>query len=69
MASLGIDENNSPVVMEYMSSSDAVTLEPKFTRDVRGIGHFGADVLDITIQSARDFEKVKPLRDQSYSAS
>lgn len=45
---------------------DTVTLEPGFTRDVRGIGHFGTGDLEITIQSMTDFNKAKPLFDAAY---
>lgn len=45
---------------------DSVTLEPGFTRDVRGIGHFGTGDLEITIQSLADLEKAKPLFDMAY---
>ena len=48
---------------------DTVTLEPQFTRDVRGIGHFGTGDLEITIQSISDFEKAKALLDASYAVS
>lgn len=47
-------------------SPDTVTLEPGFTRDVRGIGHFGTGDLEITIQSVIDLEKAKPLFDAAY---
>jgi predicted transport protein len=45
---------------------DAVTLEPGFTRDVRGIGHYGTGDLEITIQSMADLEKAKPIFDNAY---
>ena len=48
---------------------DKISLEPGFTRDVRGIGHFGTGDLEITIQNVADLEKAKPLLDQSYQAS
>lgn len=48
---------------------DSIALEPGFTRDVRGIGHFGTGDLEITIQTAADLEKAKPLFDQSYQNS
>lgn len=35
---------------------DTVTIEPGFTRDVRGIGHFGTGDLEITIQSIADLD-------------
>lgn len=62
--------NQAKKLLVYVKvSPDAVTLEPGFTRDVRGIGHFGTGDLEITIQSVSDFEKAKPLLDQSYSAA
>ncbi len=45
---------------------DAVTLQPGFTRDVRGIGHYGTGDLEITIQSMADLEKAKPIFDTAY---
>ncbi len=47
-------------------SPDTVALEPGFSRDVRGIGHFGTGDLELTIQSAADVEKAKPLFDAAY---
>lgn len=47
-------------------SPDTVALEPGFSRDVRGIGHFGTGDLELTIQSAADIEKAKPLLDAAY---
>jgi predicted transport protein len=48
---------------------DTITLEQGFTRDVRGIGHFGTGDLEISIQSLADLEKAKPLFDASYQNS
>jgi predicted transport protein len=45
---------------------DTVNIEPGFTRDVRGIGHFGTGDLEITLASDADFEKAKPLLDRAY---
>ena len=45
---------------------DSVTLEPGFTRDVRGIGHYGTGELEITISSDEDLEKAKGLLVKSY---
>ena len=47
----------------------SVVLEQGFTRNVRGIGHFGTGDLEITIQSSTDFEKAKPLLEKSYEVS
>ncbi|MDZ3830179.1 MAG: DUF5655 domain-containing protein [Sphingopyxis sp.] len=48
---------------------DTVTIESGFTRDVRGIGHFGTGDLEITIQSMGDLDKAKPLFDAAYQNS
>ncbi|PHR22448.1 MAG: DUF91 domain-containing protein [Hoeflea sp.] len=45
---------------------DTIQLEDGFTRDVRTIGHFGTGDLEITIRTAEDFEKAKPLLERSY---
>ena len=45
---------------------ETVTIEPGFTRDVRGIGHFGTGDLEITIQSTADLEKAKSMFDAAY---
>ena len=48
---------------------DSVQIEEGFTRDVRGIGHFGTGDLELTIKSMGDLEKAKPLLLRSYEAS
>ena len=53
----------------YLVNPDSVELKNGFTRDVRGIGHFGTGDLEITIQSSADFEKAKPLLEKSYEVS
>lgn len=45
---------------------DTVDLEEGFTRDMRGIGHFGTGDLEISIGSMADLEKAKPLFDAAY---
>lgn len=45
---------------------DTVALESGFSRDVRGIGHYGTGDLELTIQSAADIEKAKPLFEAAY---
>lgn len=44
----------------------AVALATGFSRDVRGIGHFGAGDLELTIQSTGNIEKAKSLFDAEY---
>ena len=48
---------------------DTVEREEGFTRDVRSIGHFGTGDLEITIRTAADFEKAKPLLIRSYESA
>jgi predicted transport protein len=48
---------------------DTVHLEPRFSRDVRNIGHWGTGDLELTIRSQADLEKAKPLLIQSYVGS
>ena len=45
---------------------DTVSLEEGFTRDMRGIGHFGTGDLEISIGSLADVEKAKALFDAAY---
>lgn len=56
----------SKLLIYVRVNPDSVTLEPGFTRDVRGIGHYGTGDLEITIQSMVDVEKAKPLFDAAY---
>lgn len=45
---------------------DKVNLEEGFTRDMRGVGHWGTGDLAIFINSPSDLEKAKPLLKRSY---
>lgn len=45
---------------------DTVPLETGFTKDMRGIGHFGTGDLEISIHTLADLEKAKPLFDKAY---
>ena len=48
---------------------NTVPLEQGFTRDVKTIGHFGTGDLEVRVGSPADFERAKPLIQQSYDAS
>lgn len=48
---------------------ETVELIPNFTRDVRGIGHYGTGDLEIIIESSDDLEKAKPFLQKSYEIS
>jgi len=46
-----------------------VSLEPGFTRDMRKTSHFGTGDLEITLSTADDLERAKPLLDRAYNES
>lgn len=48
---------------------DTVELEEGFTRDVRGVGHFGTGDLEVRIRTEADLERARPLLVRSYEAS
>jgi predicted transport protein len=48
---------------------DTVQLEPGFTRDVRGIGHFGTGDLELRLKSSADLERAEKLLRASYDMS
>jgi predicted transport protein len=47
----------------------SLKLEEGFTRDVSEVGHWGTGDLEITLRTADDFERAKPLLLKSYEAS
>lgn len=62
--------NREKKLMVYVKVDPrTVTLEHGFMRDVSGVGHMGAGDLEITIRSAADLEKAKPLLVKSYEGS
>lgn len=40
---------------------DTVELEEGFTRDTRGIGHYGTGELEVSIKTAENFQKAKDI--------
>lgn len=48
---------------------DSIELEKGFTRDVRNVGHWGTGDLEITMKTAADFDRAKPLFKRSYENS
>lgn len=60
--------NQANRILVYVKvDPDTVALENGFTRDVRGIGHYGTGDLEISILSDADLERAKPLLDRSYN--
>ena len=43
-----------------------IALEEGFTRDMRGVGHYGTGDLQVIIKSIEDFGKAKPLIEKAY---
>jgi predicted transport protein len=56
----------SKLVLHVSLDPDTVDLMEGFTRDMRGIGHWGTGDLEITLSNPADLEKAKPLLRQSY---
>lgn len=48
---------------------DSVELKKGFTRDMRGVGHYGTGDLEIKIRSDEDIERAKALLLESYEGS
>lgn len=46
-----------------------VALEEGFSRDVSGVGHWGTGDLELTLRTAGDLEKAKPLIERCYLES
>jgi len=61
-----IELHNKQVVLFIKISPDTVSLEDGFTRDMRGVGHYGTGDLQVIIKNAADFEKAKPLLERAY---
>ena len=62
-----IEIYSKQIILYLKLNPDTVELEDGFTRDMRGVGHYGTGDLQITIKTAKDFEKTKPLLDRAYS--
>ena len=44
-----------------------VTLEPGFSRDASGVGHFGTGDLELAVSTEDDLEKARPLIERAYA--
>lgn len=54
------------ILLHLKLNPDDFELEKNFTRDMRGVGHFGTGDLQISIKYKEDFEKAKPLIVKAY---
>lgn len=59
--------NSRGIILYFRLNPDSINLEDGFTRDVRSIGHWATGDLEVTVKSATDFEKAKPLLDRVYN--
>jgi len=57
----------SKIILYLRLNPEEVALETGFTRDMRGIGHFGTGDLQIIIKTKEDFEKAKIIIDKAYN--
>jgi predicted transport protein len=48
---------------------ETIQLESGFTRDLRGVGHYGTGDLEILLTNESDFERAQPLLLRSYEVS
>ena len=64
-----IEINNKQIVVFLKIKPETVDLEPGFTRNMRGIGHYGTGDLQVIIKNENDFEKAKPLILRAYNES
>ena len=55
------------ILLHLKINPDDIELEDGFTRDMRNIGHYGTGDLQVTIRTAKDYEKAKPLLNLAYN--
>ena len=65
----GSDGTRNEVLCYAKVDPDTIELEDGFTRDVKGLGHWGTGDLEISIHTSADLAKALPLLQQSYEAS
>jgi predicted transport protein len=68
-ACIEIHPRTRRVVAYLKVDPSTITLEKDFTRDVRGIGHYGTGELEVTMASGDDVTRAQPLFQASYEAS
>ncbi|MGR9252077.1 DUF5655 domain-containing protein [Rhizobium leguminosarum] len=60
---------SSKILLFLKVDSTTVELEPRFSRDVSKIGHYGTGDLEVTLSTTGDLEKAAPLIKLSYESS
>lgn len=62
-------QKDARVTLWLKVDPNTVKIEKNFSRDVTNIGHWGTGDLEVMIRNIDDFEKVKPLIEESYLGS
>lgn len=57
---------NKQVIVNLRLNPETVELEEGFSRDMRGIGHFGTGDLQLIVKSDKDYEKSLPYIERAY---
>lgn len=68
-ACVEVHTNTKNILVYVKVDPSSIELSEGFTRDMRGIGHFGTGDLEIVISKDDDFERAKPLLIKSYEVS
>ena len=62
-----IEIYNKQIILFLKINPEKVELEEGFTRDMRGIGHYGTGDLQVIIKNEEDLKKAKDLIDRAYN--
>lgn len=62
-----IEIYNKQIILRLKLDPDTVEIEDGFTRDMRGIGHYGTGDLEVSIKTEKDFQKAKVLMERAYN--
>ena len=62
-----IEIYNKQILLRMKLDPSTVELEDGFTRDTRGIGHYGTGDLEVSIKTEEDFRKAMPLIERAYN--
>lgn len=62
-----IEIYNKQIILRLKLDPDSVEIEDGFTRDMRGIGHYGTGDLEVSIKTEDDFLKAKSIIERAYN--
>ena len=68
-ACIEVHPRDHELVVYVKGDPDSVSIENGFTRDMRGIGHWGTGDLEIRIRERAQLEKANELIQRSYDIS